>query len=338
VKHPLKKSYLLFFTLLLFCLAPTPLAAQSGEGEEYVIQAGDWLSKLAEKYYGDPLAFPLIVEATNAQAGADQSFAQISNPNIIEVGQKIWIPAAAAMAEHASATADHGDAPHWSYEGETGPEHWGELDAASAACAAGQTQSPIDLNAATSQDLANIAFNYQPSNLNILNNGHTIQVDYDSGSYIELDGVRYDLIQFHFHAPSEHTIQGQAMPLELHLVHRSADEHLAVVGVMLAEGAENPAFQPVWSHLPAQAAPVQTVADLQLQAAEFLPADQTTYRYSGSLTTPPCSEGVNWLVMTTPVELSAEQVAAFTAIYAHNSRPVQPLNERALLLDHSAAQ
>jgi carbonic anhydrase len=319
----------------LFSLALTTVAAQSAEGEAYVIQAGDWLSKLAEKYYGDPLAFPMIVEATNAQAAVDQSFAQISNPDVIEVGQKVWIPAGVAMA---AASADHGSAPHWSYEGEAGPEHWGELDASFAACVTGRTQSPIDLKEATPQDLANIVFNYQPSTINILNNGHTIQVNYDPGSSIELDGVRYDLVQFHFHAPSEHTIQGQAMPMELHLVHKSAEGNLAVVGVMLADGAENPAFQPVWNNLPTQENPAQAVAGLQVEAASLLPTEQTTYRYSGSLTTPPCSEGVNWLVMTTPVELSAEQLAAFTTIYAHNSRPVQPLNERTLTVDNSPAQ
>lgn len=332
-----KISIVPFIFLLLFSLASSVLAAPPNQegGEAYVVQAGDWLSKLAEKYYGDPLAFSVIVEATNAKAAEDNSFTAIANPDVIEVGQKVWIPEAAGTAH---AQPDHGAAPHWSYEGEAGPAHWGELDPSFAACATGSSQSPIDLTEAAAQDLANVVFNYQTSNINILNNGHTIQVNYDPGSYLELDGVRYDLAQFHFHAPSEHTFQGQYLPMELHLVHKNAEGNLAVVGVMLAEGADNPAFQPVWNNLPDHESPVQTVAGLQVQAINLLPVEQTTYHYSGSLTTPPCSEGVSWLVMTTPVELSAEQLVTFTAIYAHNNRPIQSLNERTVVLDTSVAE
>lgn len=220
-------------------------------------------------------------------------------------------------------------APQWSYTGDTGPTHWGKLSPEYALCATGAAQSPIAIEAAAQVDLANLVISYQPSALNILNNGHTIQVEYDPGSYLELDGKRYELKQFHFHAPSEHEIDGKAAAAELHLVNAAADGQLAVVGVLLEAGAENSALQPVWEHLPATAGPVQTFAST-VDAAALLPGEQTTYRYSGSLTTPPCTEGVSWLVMTTPLQLSADQLAAFTAIVGGNNRPVQPLADRAL--------
>ncbi len=223
---------------------------------------------------------------------------------------------------------------HWTYEGEEGPEHWGELSADYAACADGKAQSPIDIAQPGPEDLANIVFNYEPSKVNILNNGHTIQVNYDPGSFVEIDGMRYDLAQFHFHAPSEHSIGGQLAQAELHLVHKSAAGDLAVVGVLIEEGAENPAFATIWANLPAEPAEVKSV-DAEVDAAELLPAEQATYRYDGSLTTPPCSEGVKWNVMTTPIQMSAAQLAAFTAIVDGNNRPVQALGERKLVEDTS---
>ena len=180
---------------------------------------------------------------------------------------------------------------HWTYEGEEGPAHWGELDPTYELCGTGKNQSPVDIASPGEQDLANIVFHYQPSEVNILNNGHTVQVNYDAGSYIELDGARYDLLQFHYHAPSEHEIGGKLFPAELHLVHRSADGKLAVVGLLLQEGSAHAAFDPFIDNLPADDSDVQD-AGMKINAMDFLPGIPTTYRYSGSLTTPPCSEGV----------------------------------------------
>jgi carbonic anhydrase len=223
--------------------------------------------------------------------------------------------------------------PHWTYEGEEGPEHWGDLDASYAVCGTGISQSPIDISTPSEQDLANIAFHYQPSEVNILNNGHTVQVNYDAGSYIELDGVRYDVAQFHYHAPSEHAVDGKLFAAELHIVHKNADGGLAVVGILLDEGTQNEALQLFIENLPAQKSEVAD-AGVTINAAELLPTEQTTFRYSGSLTTPPCSEGVNWLLMTTPVEISSEQVEALASLFEEgNNRPVQPLNDRPLTED-----
>lgn len=222
---------------------------------------------------------------------------------------------------------------HWTYEGEEGPQHWGEIDPAYAVCGIGTSQSPIDVSAPSEKDLENISFHYQPSEVNILNNGHTVQVNYDAGSYIELDGVRYDVAQLHYHAPSEHAINGKLFAAELHIVHKSADGHLAVVGILLDEGSQNDAYQPFIANLPDQKSDVKD-AGIKINAVGLLPAVQTTYRYMGSLTTPPCTEGVIWLLMTTPVELSAEQLNLLEAVFeGGNNRPVQAANDRSIVED-----
>lgn len=255
----------------------------------------------------------------------------------IEVPAEAPAEPTAAMPEatEADAEADAEAAPHWAYEGEEGPDHWGEIDASYATCASGAEQSPIDLTGATTEDLTNIAFHYQPGGARIFNNGHTIEVEFPdtAGSFIEVDGHRYDLKQFHFHTPSEHTFDGRAAAAELHLVHKDADDKLAVVGVMLDEGDASAALAPVWDHLPAVEAPDASDNIDAVDAAALLPAEQATYRYSGSLTTPPCTEGVSWFVMTTPMTLSGDQLAAFTAIIEGNNRPVQDLGARDLDLD-----
>jgi carbonic anhydrase len=177
-----------------------------------------------------------------------------------------------------------------------------------------------------------IVTNYQPSAVNILNNGHTIQVNYDTGSSIEVDGDTYNLLQFHFHAGSENTVDGSRFPLEMHLVHANAQGGLAVVGVLFSEGAENAAFTGVWDNLPAAEGGPDTISGASVDASALLPADQTYYRFAGSLTTPPCSESVKWFVMQNSVEMSAAQLASFEAIYTGNFRPVQPMNAREFIV------
>ncbi len=223
---------------------------------------------------------------------------------------------------------------HWGYEGAEGPEHWGSLDPGFAACSDGREQSPIDLTGAEPGALSEIAFDYAPSPISILNNGHTIQVDYQPGSAIVLDGTRYGLVQFHFHHRSEHTVDGADFPLEMHLVHASADGALAVVGVFLEEGEANEALAPVWRGLPAEPGPA-AIIEGSLDANALLPERRTTWRYAGSLTTPPCTEGVSWLVMTDPVTASSEQIEAFRTLFPVNNRPVQPLNGRRLVTDRA---
>jgi carbonic anhydrase len=166
-----------------------------------------------------------------------------------------------------------------------------------------------------------------------VHNGHTIQVNHAGADTLEIVGEHYSLVQYHFHAPSEHTVNGRHYPMEAHFVHQAADGHLAVVGILLALGRPNPALEPMWSKMPRQKGGEVVLEELQVAMDDLLPRSRTAFRYEGSLTTPPCSEGVKWIVMSTPVEVSAEQIAAFRAVVHDNSRPTQPLNGRSVLTE-----
>ncbi len=232
-----------------------------------------------------------------------------------------------------SATAPiGGEHVAFAYEGETGPDQWGELSPAYAGCATGRSQSPVDLTDAGTAEPVPIDFDYSPTALSVVSNGHTVQVPYDGGSALVVDGARYELIQFHFHTGSEHTVDGRQLPMELHLVHADGDGHLAVVGVLAEIGDEHPALAPVVAAIPPEASsdPV-TVTGATLDARDLLPEDRSYYRYSGSLTTPPCTEGVEWRVFTDPIEVSPDQLAALTGAIHANARPVQPLGDRELV-------
>lgn len=249
---------------------------------------------------------------------------------------------AAAPASSARPAVLAAEAPEWHYEGAEGPAYWGTLSPKFAACGEGRHQSPIDITDATPGATGELRTTFPPAELRIahhehiadgINNGHTIQINYPSAETLTLGGVVYQLTQYHFHSPSEHTVDGKHFPMEMHLVHKAADERLAVVGVFIAEGAHNRAFDPVWANLPAQKGIETHYPAVKVDVDALLPTARTSYRYDGSLTTPPCSEGVSWIVMTTPIELSSEQVAAFTRLIKDNNRPLQRLNGRTILTD-----
>ncbi len=221
---------------------------------------------------------------------------------------------------------------HWSYHGDTGPAHWGTLDPAYAACIEGAAQSPIDLADAEPRELASIDIAYARGPISIVNNGHTVQALVAPGSGITLAGKAYELKQFHFHHGSEHTVAGRRLPMEMHLVHEDPDGALAVIGVFLVEGDANAALAPVWRHIPTDRGPPTAIPDT-VDLAALLPGQRTSWRYTGSLTTPPCTEGVEWLVMTEPVSMSADQIAAYAALFPNSYRPVQPLGDRSLAWD-----
>ncbi len=231
------------------------------------------------------------------------------------------------------ASADAGKSADWGYIGENGADRWGDLDPAYQLCKVGTQQSPIDLKNAIGADLSGIKINYQPTPLQIINNGHTIQVNYQPGSSIILDNQTFNLLQFHFHHLSEHTINGQHSGMELHLVHSNPKQpgSLAVIGIMLKEGQKNAALEAIWQKLPTKPGPEKIYSDVIVNAIQFLPKNQKVYRYFGSLTTPPCSEGVNWIVMQQPLEMSKTQIQQFAAIVSNNARPVQGLKNRFLL-------
>ena len=217
----------------------------------------------------------------------------------------------------------------WGYEPHDGPARWGTLDPAFDACDLGREQSPIDLSGGRSADLTPVEFDYRRTRIAIANTGRTIQVNPDPGSGLVLDGVRHELQQLHFHHGNEHTVDGVRLPLEMHLVHRSHRGSLAVVGVLFEAGAANEALAPIWAQLPPEPGAPRAAQD-PVDLAAFLPACRTTWRYRGSLTTPPCTEGVAWVILTEPLTLSADQIDAFAAIHPNNRRPVQPLGDRVL--------
>jgi carbonic anhydrase len=219
--------------------------------------------------------------------------------------------------------------PHWTYGGPAGPEHWGELEKDFAACQTGRHQSPIDVRGAKAADLPAIAFAYRAAPLRIINNGHTVQVNYAPGSTITVGGKRYELKQFHFHHPSEEKINGKGYAMVAHLVHAAADGSVAVVAVLLDAGTvENPLVSRLWQNLPAHEGPEQKHDDVSIDVGGLLPADRGYYTFTGSLTTPPCTENVTWFVLKTPAPISQAQADAFGKIYPLNARPTQPLNGR----------
>ncbi len=230
--------------------------------------------------------------------------------------------------EHAHA-GENGKAS-WGYGGETGPEYWGELKEEFTPCKTGQNQSPvnIEMHRAVDHDLPAIEFRYKEVPLSVVNNGHTIQVNYPLGSSIKVGNASYELVQFHFHTPSEHAIDGKVFPMVVHLVHKDAEGNLGVVGVMIAEGSGNPAIETIWKVMPKKAGEEVSDSNISINASALLPQDRGYYSYTGSLTTPPCSESVNWMVLKAPIESSREQVAALAALFGSNVRPIQPLNDR----------
>ena len=223
----------------------------------------------------------------------------------------------------------HGEGHHWSYGKHGGPAEWGELDKAFASCQLGKVQSPIDIRGAKAADLPPITFDYRPAPLKLIDNGHTIQVNYAPGSTIDVGGTRYELVQFHFHKPSEEKIEGKAYAMVAHLVHKGSDGALAVVAVLLDKGQDNATLHAIWSNLPKQKEK-EIAAPATIDAAALLPADKGYYTFAGSLTTPPCSEGVRWFVLKTPMTLAASELTAFAKLYPMNARPTQPLNGRAV--------
>ena len=234
---------------------------------------------------------------------------------------RLTAAAACPLCATAESAEPHGaGTPHWSYEGNGAPAQWGGLSPDFKTCAAGAEQTPIDLRGAIRAAPGPVTFGYQKMPLTVLNNGHTIQVNTPPGNKISIGGTAYELLQFHFHHPSEHLLEGKSLAMELHFVHKAANGALAVVGVFLQPGAANPALTPIWNAMPEKAEP-----------ARLLPKERAYFRYMGSLTTPPCSEGLTWTVFRTPVQVSPEQIRMFGALFPMNARPAQSLGRRFLL-------
>jgi carbonic anhydrase len=219
----------------------------------------------------------------------------------------------------------------WGYSGRTGPAHWGDLSAAYSLAKTGRHQSPIDISKTTGKKLKNIEFRYKPSRIKIVYNGHTVEDLQDQKSSIIVDGTTFHLKQFHFHSPSEHTINGKHTPMEMHLVHASDAGRIAVVAVMIGESKkDNKAYSSVWNHLPHEENKTKDYKQL-VDTDRMLPKKRSYFRYDGSFTTPPCTENVIWLVLEKRVKISGRQIVAFQEIIKGNNRPTQPLNGRVVL-------
>ncbi len=224
-------------------------------------------------------------------------------------------------------------ASHWSYEGEGSPEHWSEVSPENQLCKQGMNQSPIDINETLKAHINPLKSSYIDSPINIINNGHTVQAGFtaDAKDTVTIDGVLFQLQQLHFHAPSENTLHGKHYSMEMHLVHKNASGEIAVVAVMFETGTKNSELAKLWQAMPLKSDEKAELTQ-KVDMDKLLPKDLSHYRFSGSLTTPPCSEGVRWLVMKQPATLSTEQLKQFTSDMHHdNNRPVQQLHGRVVV-------
>jgi carbonic anhydrase len=235
----------------------------------------------------------------------------------------VAMAAMCAAQEHPAHTRDYGDA--------LGPTHWGDLKPEFARCKTGHHQSPIDIRNPQKADLPPIHFEYKASPLHIIDNGHTIMVNYNPGSFIMMGDKKYGLKQFHFHRPSEEKIHGKSFEMTVHLVHADDEGKLAVVAVLLQQGQDSPLVHELWNDLPKEKDKEESFDNVQIDLSQILPPDRGYYTFSGSLTTPPCSEDVTWFVLKHPATVSAEEIKRFSQLYRDDARPTQPLYDRVVL-------
>ena len=221
---------------------------------------------------------------------------------------------------------------HWSYEGDEGPEHWAELSPEFARCGDGKNQTPIDIANPVKAQLEPIKIDYHTLTSDVVNNGHSVQASVEPGSSITVDGIKFDLKQYHFHTPSENMVNGKHADMEIHFVHADKDGNLAVLGVFLDQGKKNETLAHLWKHMPHHVGE-HGAPEGKINPADLLPKSRQYYRFSGSLTTPPCTEGVRWLVFKEHLPVSKEQVEEFSkAVHGKDARPVQSLGARVILL------
>ena len=328
--------------------APKAKAVTEAKAEAAEPKAAKEEARVTPKKPGPQDPMDMLREKLAARLGATKPPEAVS-PNVVRVISKASVAhetAAAAGVGHghaaapmprraavepsklaARAGADAGHAAHWSYEGAGGPEGWGQMKPEFAKCSTGSRQSPIDIRDGIKVSLDAVAFDYKPSAFRVLDNGHTVQVNVGPGNSIEVLGRRYDLLQFHFHRPSEERIDGKQFDMVVHLVHKDLEGRLAVVAVLLERGSALPIVQSVWNNLPLEKGD-EVAAKLPLDMGTLLPTERSYFTYMGSLTTPPCSEGVLWMVMKNPVQVSAEQIGIFSRLYPMNARPIQSASGR----------
>jgi len=216
---------------------------------------------------------------------------------------------------------------HWTY---SGPDKWSDVDAESKVCSVGSQQSPIDIIGSIKAQLPPLRISWGKNADTIVNNGHTIQLNAGQGNTLSFGSGPYRLLQFHFHHPSEHLIRGKSFPMEVHFVHAHASGALAVVGALMVAGKPNRVFSKIVTTMPTHEGEA-VKADPTINPNGLLPARLAYYRYPGSLTTPPCSETVEWLLLTDPIQVADADIASFAKLYAMNARPAQNANRRTVL-------
>ena len=238
---------------------------------------------------------------------------------------------ATAVLVVSGAAQEHHPEHSWDYGDANGPTHWGDLKPEFAPCKTGHHQSPIDIRDPRKADLPPLRFDYKPSPLRIIDNGHTVMVNYAPGSFLNVGGKQYELKQFHFHRPSEEKIDGKGFEMTVHLVHADREGKLAVVAILLQQGDDNPLVRELWKDLPKEKEKEEILSNIQIDISRLLPSDHGYYTFSGSLTTPPCSEDVTWFVLKHPTTVSAAEIEQFSRLYRNDARPTQPLYDRLVL-------
>ncbi|MEO8059114.1 MAG: carbonic anhydrase family protein [Burkholderiales bacterium] len=319
-----------------------PKAAAESRAEPAEPEAAKVETRRVPKKPGPQDPMDMLREKLAARLGATKPPDAVS-PNVMRVVSKASLtpepaappvaaghvrsamPATKRLAGQAPKVAAH--PAHWSYEGSGGPEGWGQMKPEFAKCSTGSRQSPIDIRDGIKVNLDAVQFDYKPSAFRVIDNGHTVQVNVAAGNSIEVMGRRYELLQFHFHRPSEERIDGKQFDMVVHLVHKDLEGRLAVVAVLLESGSAQPIVQSVWNNLPLEKGE-EVAARLPLDMSALLPGERSYFTYMGSLTTPPCNEGVLWMVMKNPVQVSAEQIDIFSRLYPMNARPIQSASGR----------
>src|ERR1700758_2264634 len=268
------------------------------------------------KCAGFPVLCPSVVNPSlNGRVACSASPLRLRGAAILLATNAIWVTTAIAQ--------EHG-AAHWSYDGQTGPSHWGDLSAQFAPCKSGHRQSPIDIEGTQKADLPAIQFDYKATPLHIIDNGHTIMINYAPGSSIRVGDKWYELKQFHFHRPSEEKIKGKRYGMVVHLVHAAQDGSVAVVAVLLQQGGDNALIDELWGDLPKEKNQEELLDNVQINVSALLPADRGYYTFLGSLTTPPCPENVTWYVLKHPATVSAGELREYSKLSRDDARPTQP--------------
>ena len=322
--------------------APAPKAAAASAVERGEAAPVVKAAKTGPRIVQDPM--DMLREKLAQKLGATKP-PGVENPNVLRVVSKANAPAAdehapaaapvrpvrrQVLAAKPAAASTHAEAhpAHWDYAGSGGPEAWGRMKPEFMTCSTGTRQSPIDIRDGIKVNLDPVQFDYnKPSGFRVIDNGHTVQVNVAAGNSIEVMGRHYELVQFHFHRPSEERIDGRQFDMVVHLVHKDIDGRLAVVAVLLDRGSAQPIVQSVWNNLPLEKGD-EIAARLPIDLNRLLPAERGYFTYMGSLTTPPCSEGVLWMVMKAPVQISADQIGIFARLYPMNARPIQSVAGR----------